>query len=402
MKTTLSTLFGLFLLAAPAAVRAQFIYTTNADGLTLTITGYSGPVGPVIIPTNINGLTVVNIGNSAFSGTNQLGVVGGFPNNVPTSVVIPNTVTNIGHDAFYNCASLTNATIANGVTSIGEEAFAYTSLTSLTIPGSVTNIGYGAFYICASLTNATIANGVISIGDYAFYFCTSLAGVTIPASVTNIGINLFSDCTSLPAIMVDAQNAFYSSVNGVLFDKDQATLIEYPGGKAGNYAIPGSVTSIGSYAFFDCPRLTTLAIPASVTNIGDYLFGFCTNLRRIYFEGNAPAVGIDSYWPENVARIYYLPGTTGWVAFSASTGQPAVLWNPLIQAGGASFGVRSNQFGFNITGTTNIPIVVEACANLASPVWTPLATLALTDGLIYFSDPQWTNYPGRFYRISSP
>ena len=67
-----------------------------------------------------------------------------------------------------------------------------------------------------------------------------------------------------------------------------------------------------------------------------------------------------------------------------------------------SFGVSNNQFGFNVTGTANIPIVVEACTNLASPVWTVLRSLKLTNGSFYFSDPQWTNYSGRFYRISSP
>jgi hypothetical protein len=100
------------------------------------------------------------------------------------------------------------------------------------------------------------------------------------------------------------------------------------------------------------------------------------------------------------ATMYYLPGTSGWN--SPSAGRPAVLWNPLIQTGGAGFGLQHNQFGFNITGTANIPIVVEACTNLASPLWTPLQTLNLTNGLLYFSDSQWTNYPGRFYRISSP
>jgi hypothetical protein len=100
--------------------------------------------------------------------------------------------------------------------------------------------------------------------------------------------------------------------------------------------------------------------------------------------------------------VYYLPGTTGWIAFSTDTGLTPVLWNPLIQTGDGSFGVRSNQFGFNITGTTNIPIVVEACTNLANPVWTPLQTVTLTNGSFYFSDPQWTNYPSRYFRISSP
>jgi hypothetical protein len=107
------------------------------------------------------------------------------------------------------------------------------------------------------------------------------------------------------------------------------------------------------------------------------------------------------YW-YYVSTAYYLPGTTGWAEFSANTGIPAVLWNPVIQAGGASFGVQSNQFGFNITGTTNIPIVVEACTDLAQPVWVPLQSMRLTNGLVYFSEPVETNSAARFYRIGAP
>ena len=83
-------------------------------------------------------------------------------------------------------------------------------------------------------------------------------------------------------------------------------------------------------------------------------------------------------------------------------GLPTVLWNPQVQTSDASFGVRTNRFGFNITGTTNIPIVVEACTNLANPAWSPLQSCTLTNGSVYFSDPDWTNYPGRFYRLRSP
>jgi hypothetical protein len=95
-----------------------------------------------------------------------------------------------------------------------------------------------------------------------------------------------------------------------------------------------------------------------------------------------------------------LPGTTGWG--TTFGGRAAVLWNPSIQTTNASFGVRTNQFGFTITGTANIPIVVEASASLASASWTPLQTCTLTNGSIYFNDPQWTNYPARFYRVRSP
>jgi hypothetical protein len=106
----------------------------------------------------------------------------------------------------------------------------------------------------------------------------------------------------------------------------------------------------------------------------------------------------DNYY----TTVYYLPGTTGWATFDDDSGLgPAVLWNPQAQTGDGCFGVQTNQFGFNITGTTNIPIVIEACADLASSVWVPLQSCTLTNGSLYFCDPQWTNYPCRFYRISS-
>jgi len=79
-----------------------------------------------------------------------------------------------------------------------------------------------------------------------------------------------------------------------------------------------------------------------------------------------------------------------------------VLWNPQVQTGDASFGLRTNQFGFTIIGTTNLDIVVEACTNLANPIWSAVGTNTLTGGSSYFSDPQWTDYLARFYRLRSP
>jgi hypothetical protein len=73
-----------------------------------------------------------------------------------------------------------------------------------------------------------------------------------------------------------------------------------------------------------------------------------------------------------------------------------------VQTSDASFGVQANQFGFTITGISGLVVVVEACTNLVNPAWSPVGTKTLTGGSSYFSDPQWTNYPTRLYRLRSP
>jgi len=211
----------------------------------------------------------------------------------------------------------------------------------------------------------------------AFQACTSLSNLTIPGSVTSIGYEAFDACTSIT-----------------------------------NLTIPGSLANIGRAAFQNCTHLTNVTIASDVSSIEDYAFYNCTSLTAVYFVGEAPsadstvfalqAKGDGQGVPPEVATVYYLAGTTGWSAFSANTGVPAVLWNPLIQSSGANFGVSNNQFRFNITGTTNLTVVVEACTNLVKPVWTPLQTLTLTNGLAHFNDPNWTNYLVRFYGLGFP
>jgi hypothetical protein len=99
------------------------------------------------------------------------------------------------------------------------------------------------------------------------------------------------------------------------------------------------------------------------------------------------------------ATAFYLPGSFGWSTTFA--GIRTVLWLPQIQTNGTSFGVKTNQFGFSINWATGLSVVVEASPSLNTPVWSPVVTNTLSGGTFYFTDPQWTNYPSRFYRVRS-
>ncbi len=254
------------------------------------ITGCDTSVTTVEIPTSLNGERVVGIDANAFYGCSNL-----------KSITIPESVRFIGNHAFSGCSSLKSITIPDSVTSIGDYAFKdCSSLTSITIPGSMTSISWCAFDGCTSLTSITIPNSVTEIGNEAFKDCSSLTSITIPNSVTEIGNDAFSGCSSLETITVSENNQHYLSQDGVLFNKNKTELISYPSRKTNyEYNIPNSVTSIGSYAFFDCDNLTTITIPNSVTEIGWYTFEDCTSLTSITI-------------PESVTEI-------GWSAFSGCT-----------------------------------------------------------------------------------
>jgi BspA type Leucine rich repeat region (6 copies) len=326
------------------------------------------------------------------------------------NVTIPDTinglpVTGIADGAFYNCTNLASVTIPNNVTSIGHYAFSgCSSLTSVIIPDSVTSIEYLAFDECSSLTNVIIGTSVTNIGDYAFYN-TALISVAIPDSVTSIG------------------NYAFSANNPLGFPSNPSLT---------NLMIGNSVTSIGEGAFAGT-ALTSVTIPASVTSIGGEAFVGCHSLTSVYFKGNVPSTGLGVFafylFSSELGRYfyyidpvtaYYLPEATGWNSYFAPgyapymfippfgnlpppfEGIPTALWLPRAQTGDASFGVRTNQFGFNIVWASGQTVVVEACADLANPVWQPVQTNILTSDSVYFSDPQWTNYPARFYRLRSP
>ena len=210
---------------AGAEAYGNFEYGVLDDG-TVEITGYKGSEQKVDVPEKINKKSVTRIGNLAFKDCTKI-----------TSIAMPDSVAYIGRSAFYNC----------------------TSLKSITIPDGVKEIGYAAFSECAGLVS-----------------------VKIPDNVTKIGDSAFINCANLTKIDVTAGNKYYSSANGVLFNKDNSELICYPAGiKNVGYSIPDGVTVIRDRAFNKCLSLNSITIPKSVQDIETYSFFGCTSLEAI-------------------------------------------------------------------------------------------------------------------------
>jgi hypothetical protein len=239
---------------------------------------------------------------------------------IPASVTfggINYSVTEIGHEAFSYCYSLTNIIIPDSVTSIGENAFDGCDKLPPILFSKEKKI-LARYSASNKETSYTVPDSVISIGDMAFSICRSLTNIIIPDSVTSIGEMAFRGCSSLTEIIVGENNSNYSSLDGVLFNKDRTTLIQCPGGKSGVYTIPDSVTEIGYYAFYGCSSLTNVTIPDSVTEIGDGAFDGCDKLPPVLFnEGNEILV---RYSSSNKETSYIIPDTVTYIFGGAFQG----------------------------------------------------------------------------------
>ena len=345
-----------------AVLRDQFLKLVTIDLSGVTIMSYYGMDG-----TGFTSETYRNdeIPESAFQQLEIVSVV------LPTSctsiaafafqqcyelqtVTIPSSVKTIGTEAFWGCPKLENVTIPSSLVTLGNSAFEDCFLIgAITIPASTTTIDpnslngiIGPITVATGNTNYSSVNGILydinktiilqcptsvsgsytfpttvnSIGSGAFSYCDKLTDITISSKIQIINSGAFTGCSA--NITVDATNAYYSSVDGVLFNKTKTELIQCFTSKKGEYIIPSTVTKIDQMAFNKCSGLTSVTVPSTITMIDGATFMDCTELTSVSLPSTITAIGNSAFYNCNKLVSIALPaGLTviGPSAFSLCT-----------------------------------------------------------------------------------
>lgn len=260
--------------------------------------------------------TVTAIGNSTFRKSENL-----------TEITIPGSVLTIGDNAFTSCSALAKVNLGEGILKIQYGAFSYTALTEVTIPDSVTTLGYGVFSDCKSLESAHIGAGLETMDGGVFSGCHQLAGIT-----------------------VSAENAYFTSDDGVLLNKDKTALVQFPGGKTA-YVIPDSVTELPDYGFSGNETLISITVPGSIKEIKDSTFSNCSALKELILSEGIETVGWNAFYGCSALEEVTLPASVKTINTGAFSGCTALK---KIHFLGDAPTIASDAFGFEYSDTSKV------------------------------------------------
>ena len=224
----------------------------------------------------------------------------------------------------------------------------------IVVSEGVTSIGNYAFYGLKHLEDVKLPNTVLKMGTYVFNAAVLKKKITIPASVTSLGQYIFYQCDSLPAIEVHKDNKNYSSADGVLYNKKQTQLMDYPSGKKDeSFEIPSGVAEIIAYAGYNNKYLRNLIIPASVTSIKQYAFHQINATVTGHVGGNVIMKGSTPPIIESYAFYYYgnmqltVPSGAHNSYMSKSTWQS---FRPVVEAGSERVTPNASTLTFEARG----------------------------------------------------
>lgn len=290
----------------------------------------------------------------------------------------------------FNSMLLFNIKLPNSITSIGEGAFRYClGFNTITIPNSVTKIGRSAFYQCKSLKTISLSSSLTTIEASAFFECTKLVSIFIPKSVISIGMHAFTICSG--KINVDEGNLNYSSLDGVLFNKNKTKLIKCPTSISGDYIIPNTVDSIEINAFFHCSLLTSVSNTGSLTTIGGGAFGSCSSLTSVSIPNTVKNIDVNCFeFCSNLASIT-IPNSITSIAsstfYKCTSLKSITIPNSVTSIGNSAFYGCSNLK--TIYSYNPIPPITDLLSNIASTctLYVPYGSKAL-----YESATNWKEF----------
>ncbi len=299
--------------AAPDSVTALkqiWSWKKRENGGGLIITSYKGNSTEITVPEKIGKETVTAIGKFAFSPYAKVSQEVGEIRKAITKVTLPETITEIGSDAFRKCVKLESVNIPETVTEIGAGAFYLCqALKEINIPNGITEIRYDTFWDCRSLRSVNIPESVKSIGASAFWGCEILEEITLPKDLNKIDQSAFIQCVNLKAVELPA------------------ALKEIPYGCFANcaglksIAIPNGVTVISDSAFYNCENLEHIEIPPTAEKIGDRAFWHCKALKTVVVPEGVREIGIMAFANNNLKRVE-LPRSVAKIANYTEKGKP--------------------------------------------------------------------------------
>lgn len=332
------------------------------------------------------------------------------------TLIFTQKLTTIGEYAFYGCSDLLSVTIPNSVINVGINAFSdCNNLASpvynvhvfaillptnysgaYSIPDGIETIAGRAFKYCNNLTSVTIPNSVTSIGDEAFYGCSSLTSLSLPNSVTNIGKSAFAGCGSSPIYNAHIFAYMPSSFSGAYTIPDGIESIAcnafYDCNNLTSVTIPNSVISIGEKAFYSCSNLTSVSIPNSVINIGDYAFSDCSSLNTEIYNAH-----VFAYMPKSYSGAYTIPdgieSIAGCAFIHCSNLTSVFIPNSVISIGDEAFigcnGITSPLYNAHVfaympksySGAYTIPDGIESIAGEAFEYCSSLTSVTIPNSV---------------------
>ena len=342
-----------------------YTYTLDDDD-NATITAYKGNATAVLIPSKLDGYTVVAIGSSAFQNNNNL-----------RAVIIPDTVTSIKGSAFKYCKNLKEVKLSDSLTTIESNAFAGCSaLTKIEIPDSVTKIAAGVFANCEKLVDVKLSSSLVELDAHAFYNCDKLEAIIIPKNVTksispstfDTQSGAFNGCDSLKNVIIEEgatviAGELFANCPGIetIVIPDTVTSIKSSAFKycknLKEVKLPNSLTTIEGYAFAKCSELVKIELPDSVTGFGNGIFDGCKKLSEVKLPNARQNIMQSMFRDCTSLKTIVLPDTVTTIqtnAFSGCTALETIVFpDSLTSIQGSAFlncsSLKNVTWGKNLT-----------------------------------------------------